>query len=126
MGSSIRFGGYENNPSVDIGTSNGYGESYADNLGNPSILIRNRQKKTKRPEDLFQFNILEDVNEDGSSIHITSGRTVSKFVPTLTHKYDNVPYRREVVSTKHIMDSDGISNSNIGKRKDIIDTTFRN
>ena len=126
MGSSIRFGGYENNPSVDVGTSNGYGESYADNLGNPSILIRNRQKKTKRPEDLFQFNILEDVNEDGSSIHITSGRTVSKFVPTLTHKYDNVPYRKRGCVHKTYNGLDGISNSNIGKRKDIIDTTFRN
>ena len=58
------------------------------------ILIRNRQKVTKKDEKWFQYNILEDVNEDGSSIQITSGRTVSKFVPTLTHKYDNVPYKR--------------------------------
>ena len=126
FGSSVRFGCYENNPSVDVGTQNGYGESYADNLGNPMILIRNRQKVTKKDEKWFQYNILEDVNEDGSSIQITSGRTVSKFVPTLTHKYDNVPYRRRGCVHKTYNGMDGISNSNIGKRKDIIDTRFRN
>lgn len=126
FGSSIRFGAYENNPSVDVGTANGYGESYADNLGNPMILIRNRQKVTKKDEKWFQYNILEDVNEDGSSIQITSGRTVSKFVPTLTHKYDNVPYRRRGCVHKTYNGMDGIANSNIGKRRDIIDTRFRN
>ena len=93
-GSSIRFGCFENDPSIDVGTDLGYGESYADNLGNPSILIRNRQRKTTTEEQQFQYNILEHINEDGSSIELTSGRTVSKFVPTITHKYDNVPYSR--------------------------------
>lgn len=93
-GSSIRFGCFENNPSIDVGTDLGYGESYADKLGNPMILIRNRQRKTKETEKPFQYNILENINEDGSSIEITSGRTVSKFVPTITHTYDNVPYAR--------------------------------
>lgn len=93
-GSSIRFGCYEDDPKIDIGTSLGYGESYEDNLGNPMILIRNRQKKTNKDEQKFQYNILENVNEDGSSIQITSGRTVSKFVPTINHTYDNVNYPR--------------------------------
>ena len=55
MGSSIRFGGYENNPTVDVGTALGYGESYADNLGNPMILIRNRQKKLKIQKTCFNL-----------------------------------------------------------------------
>ena len=45
MGSSIRFGGYENNPALML-VPLGYGESYADNLGNPMILIR-ASRKTK-------------------------------------------------------------------------------
>lgn len=127
MGSSIRFGGYENNPTVDVGTALGYGESYADNLGNPMILIRNRQKKTKNPEDLFQFNILENINEDGSSIHITSGRTVSKFVPTITHKYDNVPYRRRGCVHKSFHGLETLRKSKVGIGSDYIrrDTATR-
>lgn len=126
FGSSIRFGCYENDPEIDIGTSHGYGESYSDNLGNPMILIRNRQKITKKDEKKFQYNIIENVNEDGSSIQITSGRTISKFVPTINHKYDNVPYRRRGCVHKTYNGLDGISNSNIGTRKDIIDTRNRN
>lgn len=94
FGSSIRFGCFVNDPSLDVGSSLGYGESHDDNLGNPCILIRNRQKKTKGDEKKYQYNIIEDVNDDGSSIQMTSGRTQSKFVPTLTHSYSNVPYPR--------------------------------
>ena len=39
-GSSIRFGCYENDPSIDIGTDLGYGESYAENLNIKNILFR--------------------------------------------------------------------------------------
>lgn len=125
FGSSIRFGCYENDPNIDSGTSNGYGESYADNLGNPMILIRNRQKKTEEKEKQYQFNILEDVNKDGSSIQITSGKTISKFIPTLTHVYDNVPYRRRGCVHKTFSGFDRIANSNIGKRTDLIDRALR-
>ena len=93
-GSSIRFGCYEDDPNIDVGTEYGYGESYSENFGNPMILIRNRQKKTNETEKKFQYNILENVNEDGSSIQITSGLTQSKFVPTVNHTYDNVSYPR--------------------------------
>jgi len=131
FGSSIRFGAYENNPDVDIGTSFGYGESYDDNLGNPMILIRNRQKVTKENETKFQYNIIEDVNEDGSSIQITSGRTLSKFVPTLTHTYDHVPYGRRGCIPKSYNGLDGIARSKIGNgntyvRSNIIDRRNRN
>jgi hypothetical protein len=113
-GSSIRFGCFENDPSIDVGTDLGYGESYADNLGNPSILIRNRQRKTKPEEQQFQYNILEHINEDGSSIEITSGRTVSKFVPTITHKYDNVPYSRRGCVHKSFSGIEYLRQSKVG------------
>jgi len=92
FGSSVRFGCYEDNPKFDIGTAEGHGENYDANRGNPMILIRNRQRPLKIPgpdtkdkdnEKIFQHTILEDINKDGSSIHITSGKTISKFKHTL-------------------------------------------
>lgn len=77
FGSSIRFGAYDYNRVND----NGIGE-YSDGGGNPMILIRNRQAPIKSPNGFSAKGYtLEDVNEDGSSIHITSGKTVSGFVP---------------------------------------------
>ena len=92
FGSSIRFGCYVDNPDFDRGTSLGHGESHDSNLGNPMILIRNRQKITTEDEVKYQYNILEDVNRDGSSIQITSGNTLSEFISTISHSYDNINY----------------------------------
>lgn len=92
FGSSIRFGAYVDNTELDRGTSQGHGESYDSNLGNPMILIRNRQKPTVDDEVKYQYNILEDVNRDGSSIQITSGNTISEFISTISHSYDNINY----------------------------------
>mgnify|MGYP001175958949 CR=1 FL=1 len=117
-GSSIRFGCFENDPSIDEGTSLGYGESYAENLGNPSILIRNRQRKTTDTERPFQYNILENINEDGSSIELTSGRTVSKFVPTITHTYDNVSYPRRGCVHKAFSGIEYLRQSKVGNSKE--------
>ena len=89
------------------------------------ILIRNRQRVTKELETRFQYNILENVNEDGSSIQITSGETQSKFVPTLTHTYDNVPYRRRGCVHKSFTGFDSLSRSKIGIRSDIIDREIK-
>ena len=83
FGNSIRFGCYEDNPSIDIGTNQGNGDDYSGNLGNPQILIRNRQRVKYGKEGIYSHTLLEDINADGSSIHITSGKTISKFVPTL-------------------------------------------
>jgi hypothetical protein len=92
FGNSIRFGCYVDDPILDRGTSRGHGESYDGNLGNPMILIRNRQHITTEDETKFQYNILEDINRDGSSIHITSGNTKSEFLSTTNHSYDNISY----------------------------------
>lgn len=76
FGSSIRFGAYD----ADRNNDNGLGE-YADGGGNPMILIRNRQAPVKSSGG---FNgkgyTLEDINKDGSSIHVTSGKTISNFI----------------------------------------------
>lgn len=82
------------------------GKKYEVGGGNPMILIRNRQRPLKKnneiqlhaklpaipkidstndfsdPEKNVGGYLLEDINNDGSSIHITSGCTISKFVTT--------------------------------------------
>jgi len=81
FGSSIRFGSYDSNREND----NGLGE-YEDAGGNPYTLIRNRQAPvSKDPESSGYTNrgyVTESINDDGSSIHFTSGKTISEFITT--------------------------------------------
>jgi len=93
FGSSIRFGGYgtsqikrngteiATNPLVD----QGIGDDYENGKGNPQILIRNRQRPINNTgtEKSFNGRIVEDINLDGTSIHITSGRTISPWVSNI-------------------------------------------
>ena len=82
FGSSIRFGAYDDNRNNDSGIE---GE-YEDGGGNPKIILRNRQAPIKNPEGFTAKGYTEeDINKDGSSVHITSGKTVSKFQPTTTN-----------------------------------------
>jgi hypothetical protein len=77
FGSSVRFGAYDDNRTNDSGLND-----YSDGGGNPMILIRNRQAPIKNPEgQTARGYTREDINKDGSSIHITSGKTISKFAP---------------------------------------------
>jgi hypothetical protein len=86
FGSSIRFGAYDNNR----GNDNGLGE-YSDKGGNPMILLRNRQAPINLPQGKTgKGYTVEDINKDGSSVHITSGKTISNFSPTTTTGMINV------------------------------------
>lgn len=86
FGSSIRFGAYDFNRAND----NGLGE-YEDKGGNPMVLIRNRQAPIKLQQgQTGKGYTIEDINKDGSSIHMTSGKTVSGFAPTTTTGMINV------------------------------------
>ena len=82
FGSSIRFGSYDDNRGNDIGLG-----EYADSGGNPMLLIRNRQAPVKgtalQTALINKGYVTESINNDGSSIHITSGKTISAFKPTI-------------------------------------------
>ncbi|MEG7750673.1 hypothetical protein U2087_15620, partial [Listeria monocytogenes] len=59
--------------------------------GNPMILIRNRQRPIKTDNTSINEKnvggyVLEDINNDGSSIHMTSGLTISEFQPICLKK----------------------------------------
>lgn len=81
FGSSIRFGAYDGNRSID----NGMGE-YSENGGNPYVLLRNRQATVSTNSSGEGFTakgyVTESINQDGSSIHMTSGKTISEFITT--------------------------------------------
>lgn len=77
FGSSIRFGTYDHNPN----NNDGIGE-YSDGGGNPMILIRNRQAPIESKQGFTAKGYtVEDVNKDGASIQMTSGKTVSAIMP---------------------------------------------
>jgi len=76
---------------VSGGGINAYGNTttlYEAGGGNPMILIRNRQRPIKNIPDEKNVGgyMLEDINNDGSSIHITSGITISQFKTTCYKK----------------------------------------
>lgn len=101
FGQSIRFGSYDDNRGNDVGGYSDYKNPKGnknpfsgkpDGGGNPMILIRNRQRplvKNNNPKHEANVGgyIVEDINNDGSSIHITSGLTESKFKTTVTKAY---------------------------------------
>lgn len=105
FGQSIRFSAYDNTRMNDQGGYIDYkGTKYSQSKaggGNPMILIRNRQRKVSLDNPIVVHPKLppipsiseteknvggiidEDINHDGSSIHITSGVTVSRWQTTV-------------------------------------------
>jgi len=103
FGQSIRFASYDDNRNNDKGYSSDF-SGYTDYKGtgitnpfskteagggNPMVLIRNRQRpldKNNPDEKNVGGYMLEDINNDGSSIHLTSGVTLSQFQPACLKK----------------------------------------
>ena len=100
FGQSIRFAAYDDNRDNDVGDTSNTDYYNPNNPlnpfsqtksggGNPMILIRNRQRpvdKNNTDEKNVGGYLLEDINNDGSSIHITSGLTLSGFQTTCKKK----------------------------------------
>jgi hypothetical protein len=104
FGQSIRFSAYDAIRANDIGDKKN--TDYDDYGGNPMILIRNRQRKLLKKGETLKLKdspnpaiitgteeeknaggfIKEDINHDGSSIHITTGQTESNWKPTCYKK----------------------------------------
>lgn len=107
FGQSIRFAVYDDNRKNDVSSYKDYSgnKTVFSNKnfggGNPMVLIRNRQRiiandkpytihpklptipKITELEKNVGGLIQEDINHDGSSIHITSGLTKSKWITTV-------------------------------------------
>jgi len=92
FGSSIRFGGY------NIGPDGFDGE-------NTQILIRNRESVDTQIDVEFGKHVEENINEDGSSIHITSGDAISKFIPVTEMKIESNEYPNELSGDQIVVNS---------------------
>jgi hypothetical protein len=102
-------------------TNNFYNNEYEVGGGNPMILLRNRQRPLKKNKEIKLHDrlpaiaainesdlsnperntggfLLEDINNDGTSIHITSGCTISKYVSTCYKKLFGNDSREEVAA----------------------------
>ena len=102
FGSSIRFGSYINNKKIDSGTGD-----YSGGYGNPSILIRNKQRSLKGQETTINYPITEDINNDGSSIHITSGNSISEWITTVKMIPTFIPLSKDkMIGDQIIINSD--------------------
>lgn len=108
FGQSIRFSAYDDNRKNDTGAYNSYNligslllDSAKGGYGNPKLTIRNRQRNISQdyPQQLHPKlppipiitekeknvggQIEEDINNDGSTIQITSGNTTSEWKTTV-------------------------------------------
>ncbi len=102
FGQSIRFSAYDSNRDNDVGEKK-YRDYYnkvknpytnkPSGGGNPMILIRNRQRPIQNLDTELNPGgfVTEDINNDGSSIHITSGLTQSPFIPTVKKRIFQSP-----------------------------------
>lgn len=86
FGSSIRLSGYNYN-----------GAAGTDTQQHPSIIIRNRQSPLTPSENYVSTE--EDINRDGSTIAITSGKYESKFLPGKVNKEGNSDFKLKVFET---------------------------
>jgi hypothetical protein len=68
FGNSIRLSGYIHQDKTD-------GKAY------PAFIIRNGENSDNKSKKIFDI-VDEDVNKDGSSIHITSGEYITPYTPT--------------------------------------------
>lgn len=102
-GQTIHMSAYDSNRNNDVGDKKNI--DYIGGYGNPMILIRNRQRPILNVGNTLSLNgpnpatisgtiqeknvggyVEENINHDGSSIHITSGQTISKWVTTCYKK----------------------------------------
>lgn len=98
-GQTIHMTAYDSNRDNDTGDKKNV--DYIGGFGNPMILIRNKQRPILKYGQTISLTgpspatisgtvqeknvggyIEEDINHDGSSIHITTGQTISKWVTT--------------------------------------------
>ena len=104
FGQSLIFGAYDDNRINDKGDDNLV--DYKDGGGNPMIILRNRQRKILKEGETLELSpspnpatikgtkeeknaggfIKANINHDGSSLYITTGQTISKWVTTCYKK----------------------------------------
>lgn len=99
-GNSIRLSGYLHDDKTD-------GKSY------PSFIIRNGESADNKAKKVYDV-VDEDINNDGSSIHITSGEYISKYQPVVDFT-DGYKYPTEPKGDQIVINSDRVTLSSKGE-----------
>jgi hypothetical protein len=100
FGNSIRLSGYLHDNKND-------GTSY------PAFIIRNGENAENKSKKIYDI-VDEDVNNDGSSIHITSGEYISKYQPVVDFS-DGYKYPTESKGDQIVINSDRVTLSAKGE-----------
>jgi len=94
FGNSIRLSGYLHD-NKDSGTAY------------PAFIIRNGENAENKSKKIYDI-VDEDINNDGSSIHITSGDYITKYQPVVTYD-DGYKFPSEAKGDQIIVNSDRVT-----------------
>jgi len=109
FGNSIRLSGYIHADTTD-------GKPY------PAFIIRNGENSDNKSKKIFDI-VDEDVNKDGSSIHITSGEYITQYTPTADNS-QRYKFPEQAKGDQIIVNSDRVTISS--KAEDIYLFSNRN
>lgn len=94
FGNSIRLSGYLH-------------DNKTDGIAYPAFIIRNGENTDNKAKKIYDI-VDEDVNNDGSSIHITSGEYISKYQPVVDFS-DGYKYPSEPKGDQIVVNSDRVT-----------------
>lgn len=100
FGNSIRLSGYMHEDKTD-------GTAY------PAFMIRNGENSDNKSKKIFDI-VDEDINKDGSSIHITSGEYITSYTPVSTNS-QRYKFPEQAKGDQIIINSDRVTLSSKGE-----------
>ena len=100
FGNSIRLSGYIH-------------ENKTDGIAYPAFMIRNGENSDNKSKKIFDI-VDEDINKDGSSIHITSGEYITSYTPTSTNS-QRYKFPEQAKGDQIIVNSDRVTLSSKGE-----------
>jgi hypothetical protein len=95
FGNSIRLSGYLHDNKTN-------GDFF------PALIIRNGESIDNRLKKVYDV-VDEDINEDGTSIHITSGKYVTKYKPVVNYSKSSHKFPSEAKGDQIIINSDRVT-----------------
>jgi hypothetical protein len=100
FGNSIRLSGYMH-------------EDKTDGIAYPAFMIRNGENSDNKSKKIFDI-VNEDINKDGSSIHITSGEYITSYTP-ISANSQRYKFPEQAKGDQIIVNSDRVTLSSKGE-----------
>jgi hypothetical protein len=95
FGNSIRLSGY-----LHDDKTNG--------IFDPAVIIRNGESIDNMSKKIYDI-VDEDINEDGTSLHITSGKYVTKYKPVVNYSKSSHKFPSEAKGDQIVINSDRVT-----------------